>query len=68
MINYCCLKWKNKNEQLQKTNQELLEALEYSSSYLDDNELNSIGSGSKAHREMQRAITNAKQILGDSDE
>jgi hypothetical protein len=48
-------------EQLQATNKELLEALEYSCDYLDENKLNSIGSGSKAHMEMRDAITNAKQ-------
>lgn len=40
--------------------EELLSALEYCSSYLDENKLNSIASGSKAHMEMQDAIASAK--------
>ena len=35
---------------------ELEKAIRYSSDYLDDNKLNSIGSGSKAHVELREAI------------
>ena len=35
---------------------ELEKAIRYSSDYLDDNKLNSIGSGSKAHVELREAL------------
>ena len=41
---------------LQKANAELEKAIHYASDYLDDNKLNSIGSGSKAHMELREAL------------
>ena len=35
---------------------ELEKAIRYASDYLDDNKLNSIGSGSKAHMELKEAL------------
>jgi hypothetical protein len=36
--------------------EKLEEAVHYASDYLDDNKLNSIGNGSKAHKELKEAI------------
>ena len=45
----------------------LAAALEYASEYLDDNKLNTVGHGSKAHNEMRAAIANYRNTLTDED-
>ncbi len=48
-------------EELKANNARLREAIEYSTSYLNENSLNSIGSGSKAHNELEYALRETKQ-------
>ena len=46
-------------EELKDQNNELIKAIKYSTDYLEQSKLNSIGSTSKAHIELQCALTNA---------
>ncbi len=49
------------NDELMASNERLIAAIRYSTDYLDDNKLNSIGSGSKAHNEMLDALSQSPQ-------
>lgn len=50
------LDWAVSKKHMMETIERLRAAIKYSSDYLDENALNIIGSGSKAHRELKDAL------------